>query len=97
MNIFGHPKPSPERVTTGRIEIERNGEVAWLEWSLSGKVLELVHTEVPEKMRGTGVGSRLIESALHWARENHVKVDVICPSVAEYLEKHPEYSDLVLR
>jgi len=24
------------------------------------------------------------------------QVDVICPSVAEYLTKHPEYADLAL-
>jgi hypothetical protein len=26
-----------------------------------------------------------------------MKVDVVCPFVAGYLETHPEYSDLVLR
>ena len=98
MNIFGHPKtPAPEKVTNGRFEIERDGNVAYLEYSLTDKVLALIHTEVPEKMRGHGVSSSLIESAFRWAREHHVKVDVICPSVADYLAKHPEHSDLVLR
>jgi hypothetical protein len=97
MKIFGKEKKSPQLVTSGRFEIERDGDVAYLEYSLAGKVLELIHTEVPEGMRGTGVASELIESALQWAREHQVKVDVICPFVAEYLEKHPEYSDLLLR
>jgi hypothetical protein len=97
MKIFGKEKKSPQLVTSGRFEIERDGDVAYLEYSLAGKVLELIHTEVPERMRGTGVASELIESALQWAREHQVKVDVICPFVAEYLEKHPEYSDLLLR
>jgi hypothetical protein len=35
-------------VTTGRFEIERNGEIAYLEYSLSPGVLELIHTEVPK-------------------------------------------------
>src|SRR5690348_2439233 len=98
MNIFGHPKPTaPEKVTTGRFEIERDGTVAYLEYSLTPKVLALIHTEVPEKLRGHGIGSSLIESALGWAREHHVKVDVICPVVEEYIGKHTEYADLVLR
>jgi predicted GNAT family acetyltransferase len=42
------------------------------------------------------MASALAESAFQWARENQVKVDVICPSVAAYLKKHPEYSDLVM-
>jgi uncharacterized protein len=95
--IFRH-KPLPQqKVTTGRFEIERNGEVAYLEYSVSPNVLELIHTEVPEKLRGMGLASSLAESALQWARENNLKVDVICPIVQEYVAKHPEYSDLVLR
>jgi uncharacterized protein len=90
-------KPLPQHlVTTGRIEIERNGEVAYLEYSLSGNVLELIHTEVPQKLRAMGLASSLAETALHWARENKLKVDIICPVVREYVTKHPEYSDLVL-
>jgi predicted GNAT family acetyltransferase len=94
--IFGS-KPRPkQKVTTGRLEIERNGEVAYLEYSLSGNVLELTHTEVPEKLRGMGLASSLAETALHWAREKDLKVDIICPLVQEHVTKHPEYSDLVL-
>src|ERR1700675_4870441 len=94
--IFRH-KPLPQQmVTTGRFEIERNGEVAYLEYSLSGNVLELTHTEVPEKLRGIGLASSLAETALRWARENNLKVDIICPTVQEYVAKRPEYSDLVL-
>jgi predicted GNAT family acetyltransferase len=95
--IFRH-KPLPQQVvTTGRLEIERNGEVAYLEYSLSGSVLELTHTEVPEKLRGMGLASSLAETALHWARDKNLKVDIICPIVQEYILKHPEYSDLVMR
>jgi uncharacterized protein len=59
-------------------------------------VLELIHTEVPENLRGVGLASSLAETALRWAREKNLKVDIICPSVQEYVAKHPEYSDLVL-
>lgn len=98
MSIFGkHEKSAPQKVTNGRFEIERNGEIAYLEYALAGKVLELIHTEVPESMRGQGVASELAQSALEWARENGVRVDVICPLVREYIAKHPEYSDLLIR
>ena len=96
MSIFGKPA-SPTVVTNGRFEIEEDGEVASLEYSLAGKVLELIHTYVPRKMQGTGAGSSLVQSALQWAREHQVKVDVICPFAAEYIKRHPEYSDLLLR
>ena len=96
-NIF-HRKPLPlQKVTTGRFEIEQSGQVAYLEYSLAGKVLGLIHTEIPDKLRGLGLSSSLAETAFQWAREHNLKVDVICPSVHAYLAKHPEYSDLVLQ
>ncbi len=92
-----HRKPRPlQKVTIGRFEIERNGEVAYLEYSLSGSILELTHTEVPEKLGHMGLASSLAETALQWARERSLKVDIICPSVQQYVTKHPEYSDLVM-
>ena len=94
---FGRPKPQPQLVSNGRFELERDGQVAYLAYNLAGKVLQLIHTEVPEALRGKAIASTLAESALQWAREHQVKVDVICPYVAAYLKKHPEYADLVLR
>jgi len=95
--IFRRKSRQPQKVTTGRFEIEQNGEVAYLEYSLSGNVLELVHTEVPEKLRHMSLASSLAETALQWAREHNLTVDVICPTVRQYIAKHPEYSDLVMR
>lgn len=91
---FGH---KPQLVTTGRFEMDKDGEVAFLEYSLSGDVLELTHTEIPKKLRGRGLASDLAEMALQSARENNLKVDIICPTVRDYVSKHPEYSDLVMR
>lgn len=93
-----HPKPVPlQNVTSGRIEIEREGKIAYLEYSLGGDVLELIHTEVPKELRNEGLASALAERALKWAREKNYKVDVICPFVRDYVSKHPEYADLVLK
>ena len=77
--IFRHKRLPQQKVTTGRFEIERNGEVAYLEYTLSGNVLGLIHTEVPEKLRGMGLASSLAETALDWAREHNFKVDITCP------------------
>jgi uncharacterized protein len=97
MTIFGNKKPAPEQVTTGRFELERDGQVASLEYTVAGHVLALLHSEIPEALRGRGIASTLAKTALDWARENRMKVDVVCPFVAAYLETHPEYLDLVLR
>lgn len=94
--IFRRKPQARQKLTTGRFEVERNGEVAYLEYSRSGNVLVLIHTEVPKDLRGMGLASSLAESALRWARENGLKVDIICPTMQDYMAKHPEYSDLIM-
>ena len=97
MKIFGNKKPAPQLVTTGRFELERDGHVASLQYTVAGHVLALLHTEIPDALRGSGIASTLAQTALDWARDHHLKVDVVCPFVAAFLETHPEYSELVLR
>jgi predicted GNAT family acetyltransferase len=93
----GNKKRAPTIVTTGRFELERDGHVATLDYTVAGHVLALLHTEIPKQLRNTGIASTLAKTALDWAREHHMKIDVVCPFVAGYLGNHPEYSDLVLR
>lgn len=97
MKFFQKKQRAPELVTSGRFELDRDGRTAYLEYTLSGDVLTLLHTQVPVELRGQGLSSELAHTALGWARENHKKVDVICPSVGAYVEQHPEYADLLLR
>jgi predicted GNAT family acetyltransferase len=96
MTLFGKKKPAAEIVTTGYFELERDGHKATLQYTVAGSILGLVHTEIPESLRGSGVATTLAQTALDWAREHHMKVDVVCPFVAAFLQNHPEYSDLVL-
>ncbi len=97
INFFGSRKSAPALVTSGRFELERDRHIAYLEYTIAGDVLALLHSEVPEALRGTGIAATLAKTALDWAEEHHMKVDVVCPFVAEYLQKHPEYSHLVMR
>src|SRR5260370_23422662 len=97
MNIFGKSKPPAQRVTNGRFEIEKDGAVAYLEYNWNGQVLELIHTEVPQVMHGSGTAAELVKFALNWAIEKKAKVDIICPFVAGYVARHPEYQHLQIK
>jgi predicted GNAT family acetyltransferase len=82
--------------TRSRFELEENGQVAYLDFELDdGGWMTLWHTEVPQALRGKGLASELARTALDYARDNQLKVDVVCPSVQNYLSKHPEYKPLV--
>jgi uncharacterized protein len=81
-------------ITKSRFEYEENGAIAYLEFEIdSGGWITLWHTEVPESLRGQGVANMLAKTALDYARDNNLKVDVVCPVVADYLARHPEAID----
>lgn len=79
-----------------RFELEEGGEVAYLEFEVDqGGWMTLWHTEVPSALRGKGIAGELAKTALEYARDNNLRVDVICPSVATFIRKNPEYQSLV--
>lgn len=57
----------------------------------------LVHTDVDRAFEGRGYGSRLIAGALDDIRARGLSVVPVCRFVRAYLERHPEYADLVAR
>lgn len=57
--------------------------------------LVLVHTEVDDATEGQGVGSRLVKFTLEDLRASGRKIVPECPFVASYLDRHPEYQDVV--
>ena len=45
---------------------------------------------------GHGVGSRLASFVLAEARAQGWQVEPLCPFVAGYIDRHPEFADLVV-
>jgi hypothetical protein len=78
-----------------QFQVEINGEIAYLEYRFSEGVLVLMHTEVPEKLGGHGVGSALAGYAFDYARKEGYRVKIYCPFVLAWLKKHPGQQDLV--
>jgi uncharacterized protein len=54
-----------------------------------------VHTEVDLGHEGAGLGSTLVRGALEAQRERDELVVPLCPFVRGYVERHPEYADVV--
>lgn len=53
------------------------------------------HTEVLGAYEGRGISSRLIQGALDDVRRMNTQAIPVCPFVAAFLRKHPEYVDLL--
>ncbi len=53
------------------------------------------HTEVSDRFEGRGVGGALIKAALDATRATGDRVVPVCDFVRSYIERHPDYQDLV--
>src|SRR5690349_16703244 len=63
--------------------------------SIADGNLTVYHTEVSEKLKGQGIGSKLLERMVAYDRENHLKVIPLCPFVHAQFKRHPEkYADI---
>jgi predicted GNAT family acetyltransferase len=78
-----------------RFEVNIDGSTAHLEYRLWSNFISLIHTHVPGALEGRGIGGALARTGLEYAREHGIKVVPLCPFVRSYLERHPEYQDLV--
>src|SRR3546814_11880997 len=76
-------------------ELDVDGHRAIAAYQREGGKIVFTHTEVSKAIEGRGVASKLIRAALDAARDERLKVVAQCESVAAYLERHPEYRDLV--
>ena len=85
---------NPER---HRFEVRIEGQLAQTAYEREGNVITFTHTFVPESLSGHGIAKHLAQSALEYARENNLSVVPLCPFVAAYIKRHPEYEPLVLK
>lgn len=81
-----------------RFEIEESGLLAIIDFQkIPPNILDLVHTEVPKKLTGKGIGSKLVSGALNYCKENNLKVIPSCPFIKAFINKYPAWNDLLAR
>ena len=79
-----------------RYEARLGSEVAgFIAYRLEAGRITLIHTEVYPEFEGRGIASRLAAGALDDIRRRGLAVVPVCNFVRGYLERHPEYADLV--
>jgi len=78
-----------------RFELDADGHVAFSNYKRDGGTITIMHTEVPKELNGRGIGSTLVRGLLDMVRAQGLKVVPLCPFVAGYIAKHPEYADLL--
>jgi predicted GNAT family acetyltransferase len=78
-----------------RFELDVDGGVAFANYRLTPSAVIITHTETPRSLRGHGIASELVEGALALIRADGRKVIAGCGFVVDFLDKHPEYTDMM--
>jgi len=90
-----HDPKVVNNIQAGRFEITIDGQIAFAEYRLLRSGVLFPHTEVPQALEGRGLGSRLVQAGLSYAREKGLAVMPVCPFFAAYMKRHPETHDLL--
>lgn len=81
-----------------RFELMVDGHIAFIEYILSNdNIMFLTHTEVPKSLGGKGVGTAIVEKALNYIKEHNYTLAPLCPFVAKYLIRHPEWQSVLAK
>ena len=78
-----------------RFELDVGGQTAFANYRQTPQAVIITHTETPRALRGRGIASELVKGALEMIRADGHKVIAGCGFVVDYLDKHPEYADVV--
>ena len=81
-----------------RFELEVEGKTAFIEFILNNEnILFLTHTEVPIGLEGKGVGSEIVSKTLNYIQEKEYTLAPLCPFVATYIKRHPEWKTILAK
>ena len=86
------PTPTPASVIdnrgASRLELIVDGHMAVLTYERTPMALVLVHTDVPEALRGRHIADALAKAGIELARAEGLQIVAVCPFVRAYLRKH---------
>ena len=85
-----------QNATGGRFSITVDGSEAVADYVLeNGNRMICTHTYSPPELRGRGIAEQLVRAALAEARTRNWRVVPACSYVAAFIQRHPEFSDLM--
>ena len=80
----------------GEYSIVVDGSRAFTTYSRATLRLIIVdHTDVPDSLRGTGLGQRLAKHVVEEARTGSWKIIPLCPFFKSQVDRHPEWRDVI--
>lgn len=84
-----------DNVDRKRFEYKLEKGTALVEYIKTQNKIYLTHTEVPSKYEGQGIASSLVADVLAEVEKTGLKLVPLCPYVAAYIKRHPEWKKLL--
>jgi uncharacterized protein len=82
----------------GAFVVRKDGErLAEMTYTVAGSRVIIDHTDVDDRLRGSGVGRKLVHAAVEWARAENARLMPLCPFAKSVFEKTPDYSDVLVK
>lgn len=69
--------------------------LGFVDYRLADDTITFTHTEVLPAAEGHGIGSTLARAVLDRARADGLVVVPQCPFIKGWIDRHPDYADLV--
>lgn len=100
------PDPEPEITISQEDDGKRGGFVAERDGRTLGEMdysrpqadlLIIEHTEVSAEARGLGVGRRLVDAAVAWARREQMRIMPLCPYARSVFAKDASIRDVLVQ
>lgn len=72
------------------------GILAEMVYTLAGNKMVIEHTEVNVELEGQGVGKKMVETAVEYARSHEMKIIPLCPFAKSVFNKRNEWQDVLV-
>jgi Predicted acetyltransferase len=83
-----------QNTAENRFETWIDGQLSKLDYMLDSDTIVMTHVGVHPEQRGQGVAGKLTQVALEYAKENSLRVIPMCPYIATYIHRNPQYIEL---
>jgi len=82
-----------------RFQLMLDGEpVGETDYVIRDNTMTFTHTEIDPNRQEKGLGGELVRGALNLVRaETDLRVASTCPFTTAWIERHPDYADLLTR
>ena len=86
-----------EADSKGAFHLTQGGaRLAEMTYSRTNATLIVIdHTEADASLKGQGVGRRLLDALVHWARDTDTRVIALCPFAKAQFDRDPAIRDVL--